>query len=83
MPLRRAVRSADALRWPVAWSARLAKRWPPPVGRAEEGKGKRRVQLRRRWMVSGPGSARSVIAAGESLPATAAVRALKRTSEGF
>ena len=66
---------ADALRWQVAWSARSAKRGPPPVGRAEEGRGNAESNA---WIVSGPGSARSVIAADESLPA--AERALKRTS---
>ena len=75
-----ALRSVEALRWPVEWSAKSAKRWPPPEGGAAAGRGNRRVQVSFFWIASGPGSAKSGIMEVTSLPSAAAARAVLRAS---
>ena len=45
VPRLMALCSAEVLRWPVEWRARLAKRCPPPDAGAAAGRGKRRVQV--------------------------------------
>ena len=59
---------------PEAWSAKLAKRWALGSFGAGPGSGKRRVQLRRCWMMSVLGDARKGMRPGGTWPGSSLIR---------